>query len=166
MPATLPGGGQQTQVILDGPNPGLTGDEIEADLDTEWSGAVARNAKVDVVVSETTEVTAGIDLSAEYIVDNNLAPQMSESYGACEAELGLGVGYYEAIWEQASAEGMTVVISAGDSGSAGCDDDNTQAEAIDGLAVNGIASTPFNVVAGGTDFNDAARSPIVLEHNE
>ena len=47
---------------------------MEADLDVEWSGAVAKGATIDFVVSETTETTAGIDLSALYIIDNNLRP--------------------------------------------------------------------------------------------
>ena len=68
-------------IILNGPDPGLASDETEADLDVEWSGAVARGATIDLVVSESTEVTLGVDLSALYIIDNNLAPILSESYG-------------------------------------------------------------------------------------
>ena len=55
------------------------------------------------------------------------------------------------LWEQAAAQGITVIVSAGDSGSAACDDGYSVASF--GLAVNGIASTPFNVAAGGTDFD-------------
>ena len=78
------------QIILDGPDPGIGPDETEADLDVEWSGAIAKNATIDFVVSETTESTAGVDLSSLYIIDNNLASVMSESYGYCEAFLGAG----------------------------------------------------------------------------
>ena len=48
-----------------------------------------------------------------------------------------------------------MIVSAGDSGSAGCDDPNSTPSAAHqfGPAVNGIASTPFNVAAGGTDFD-------------
>ena len=70
------------QIVLDGPDPGLVrGDETEADLDVEWSGAVAKGATIKLVASESTETTDGVDLSALYIVDNNLAPVMSVSYG-------------------------------------------------------------------------------------
>ena len=41
-------------VTVNGSNPGLNGDEIEAILDVEWSGAVARNANINLVVSATT----------------------------------------------------------------------------------------------------------------
>ncbi len=158
----LPTSGNYLQTIYDGPDPGIlytTGDEGEATLDAQWAGAVAKGATVDLVVSESTETTAGIDLSALYIVDNNLAPILSESYGACEAYLGnSGNTFYSTIWEQGAAQGMTILIAAGDNGSAGCDDYAMTGypAAIYGLEVDGTASTPFNVAVGGTDFNDSS----------
>ncbi len=145
------------QVILDGPDPGLNNnnDEVEADLDVEWSGAVAKGAHIDFVASQDTDVSLGIDLSAEYIIDNNLAPVMSESFGDCEANLlNGGNSFYSTLWEQAAAQGITAIVSAGDSGAASCDDDNFTTVSANGLAVSGLASTPFNVAVGGTDFND------------
>lgn len=141
-------------VILNGPDPGIAGDEPEAVLDVSWSGAVAKNATIDLIVSASTETALGVDLSALYIVDNNLAPVMSESYGICEASLGnTGNAFYNAVWQQAAAQGITVVLAAGDGGSAGCDDFDSEAVASYGLAVSGFASTPYNVAVGGTDFN-------------
>ena len=116
-------------IILNGPDPGLIQDESEADLDVQVSGGVAPKAKVKFVVSETptTGVTAGIDLSALYIIDNNIAAVLSESYGACESDLGVtGNKFYNALWEQAAAQGITVLVSSGDNGSAGCDDPNSE----------------------------------------
>jgi hypothetical protein len=140
-------------VIHDGPDPGIVGDEPEADIDTQWSSAVAPGATIDLVVDESTETTAGVDLSAEYIVDNNLDPVMSESYGICELELGTtGNTYYSQLWEQAAAQGITAFISSGDAGSAVCDQGQSYAQ--NGLSVNGLGSTPYNVSVGGTDFND------------
>jgi subtilase family serine protease len=150
------------QIILNGPDPGITsGDEEEADLDVEWSGAVAQGATIDFVVSQTTESTQGVDLSSLYIVDNNLAPVMSISYGGCEAEQSGGWNAFRSnLWEQAAAQGITVLVSSGDSGSAGCDStDFGEIAAEVGLGVNGMASTPFNVAVGGTDFNDIADAP-------
>ena len=86
------------KIILNGPDPGVVGDEPEAVLDVSWSGAVAKNATIDLVVSATTEASLGVDLSALYIVDNDLAPVMSESYGECEATLGnAGNAFYNAL---------------------------------------------------------------------
>jgi len=79
---------------------------------------------------------------------------MSESYGDREADLGsAGNAFYNSLWEQAAAQGITVAVSSGDGGSAGCDDFNNSQTASHGIAVSGIAGTPFNVSVGGTDFN-------------
>jgi hypothetical protein len=143
------------QIIVNGTDPGITSNEGEADLDTEWSGAVAKGATIDLVVSQDTSTTAGTTLSTEYIIDNNLAPIMSSSYGACEQFLGSGPSalIYN-IREQGAAEGITILQSAGDTGSARCDQGLGEIAAEFGLTVNGWASTPFNVAVGGTDFND------------
>ncbi len=147
--------GNLPTVVLAGPDPLFNGDETEGDLDVQWSSAVAPAAKILFVIGQDTESTGGIDLAAEYIVDNNLAPVMSESFNSCEGILlqeGIS-DFYEALWEQAAAQGITVVVASGDSASAGCDDPDTETVAQNGLFVNGIASTPFNIAAGGTDFN-------------
>ncbi len=139
-------------IILNGVDPGINADEGEADIDVQWSGAVAPQAIIDFVTSESTETTDGIDLSAVYIVDNNLAPVMSESYGECELGLGsAGNQFYSSLWEQAAAQGISVFVSSGDNGAAGCDDPGGPAQY--GLNVNGLASTPFNAAVGGTNFN-------------
>ena len=144
-------------IILNGPDPGVvSSDEGEAVLDTEWSGAVAKKATIDLVVSESTASSAGVDLSAEYIVDNNIAPILSNSYGTCESSLGSGGNaFFNSLWQQAAAQGITVIVAAGDLGSATCDGMSGETAASDGLAVSGLASTPFNVAVGGTDFDDA-----------
>jgi hypothetical protein len=148
------------QIILNGPDPGVLspsvgGDEEEADLDVQWTGAVAKGATIDFVVSEDTETTAGVDLSALYIIDNNIAAIMNSSYGTCEAATGSGgLAFYNTIWEQGAAQGITINIASGDSGSAGCDEPSTETAAQYGLAVGGDSATPFNVAVGGTDFND------------
>lgn len=154
----LPQNFSAANVILNGPDPGINSEESESDLDVEWSGAVAPGARIDFVTSAATETTSGIHLSALYVVDHNLDAVMSESYGGCEQGLGAALNnFYNSLWEQAAAQGITVILSAGDGGSAGCDDFNTAQVATHGLAVSGFASTPFNVAVGGTDFNQVGR---------
>ena len=101
----------------------------------------------------------GTDLSAIYIMDNNIAPILSESFGSCEASItASSEPFYVDLWQQASAQGITAILSAGDSGSAGCDPDGTstnQDVANNGIAVSGLASTIYNVALGGTDFQNA-----------
>jgi Pro-kumamolisin, activation domain/Bacterial Ig-like domain (group 3) len=151
-------------VVLDGPDPGVVpGDETESDLDLEWSGAIAKGATIKFVTSATTNTTLGVDLSAQYAVDHNVATVMSESYGICELGLGTaGNQFYNAVWQQAAAQGITAFVSAGDAGSAGCDsqDNPSPAPAEFGLQVSGFASTPYNVAVGGTDFNDLGKDSI------
>ena len=138
------------QIIVNGVDPGIVSpdDEGEADLDVEWAGAVAKGATIKLVVSKSTGTTDGAYLSAQYIVDHNLAPIVSASFGVCEKNTSIGN-----LWQQAAAQGMSVFVASGDSGSATCDSAESAA-AKGGLAVNGLASTPYNVAVGGTRFND------------
>ena len=46
-----------------------------------------------------------------------------------------------------------MTVSAGDNGSAGCDDFDTESQATQGFAVNGFASTPYSIAVGGSDFD-------------
>src|SRR5208283_1086599 len=82
-----------------------------------------------------------------------------ESFGSCEANLtSNGVTFYNVIWEQAAAQGITVILAAGDNGSAMCYAGLGYDYATNGLAISGLASTPFNVAMGGTDFQTAGLS--------
>jgi hypothetical protein len=144
-------------VVANGPDPGFNGEEGEADLDTQWAGAVAPNATIHYILSEGTLTADPLFLGAEYVVDNNSDDVMSLSFGQCEAGLTTAsLNFLNALWEQAAAQGITVTVSAGDNGTAGCDDFTIfPNQATHGIAVSGIASTPFNIAVGGTDFDDA-----------
>ncbi len=50
---------------------------------------------------------------------------------------------------------MTVFVSAGDSGAAGCDDPSS-GTATGGAGVNGLCSSPYSTCVGGTQFADTA----------
>jgi hypothetical protein len=148
------------QVIVNGDDPGVIspGDALEAMLDITWAGAVAPGAQIIAVASQSN-FADGVDISAAYIVDHNLAPIMSTSFGFCEPDLGpVGAAFYNSLWRQAAAQGITAFVSAGDNGGAGCDSQSSGQLASQGLAVNGIASTPYNVAVGGTQFDDVANN--------
>jgi len=148
------------QIIVNGADPGIfsSGEEVEADLDVEWAGAVAKNATVDFVVSASTNSSDGVYLSAQYIVNHNLAPVMSTSFGLCEASLGSsGNSFLNSLWQQAAAEGITVFVSSGDSGAAGCDSSSASRGSA-GTGVNGLCSTPYSVCVGGTQFSDTSNA--------
>ena len=145
-------------VIVDGNDPGLvTGDQSEATLDVEWSGAVAPAVAIDLVVAASTATTDGIDLGSEYIVNHATAPVVSVSYGSCEQDMGTAeLSFYNGLWEQAASQGMSVFVAAGDAGAAGCQ----AGSAITGTAaaVNGLCTSPYATCVGGTEFNEGANA--------
>jgi Pro-kumamolisin, activation domain/Bacterial Ig-like domain (group 3) len=145
------------QVVLNGPDPGDLGgaEEAEATLDATWSGAVAYGSMVDLVVSASTNTTDGIDLSELYIIENNFANVMTESFSSCEAvSTSAEAAGYSGLAEQAAAQGISYFVSTGDNGAEGCDDQDSETVATGPLSVNVLASTPFNTAVGGTVLNE------------
>jgi Pro-kumamolisin, activation domain/Bacterial Ig-like domain (group 3) len=143
------------QILVIGPDPGVvSGDEGPTNLQVQWAGAVAQMATIQLVVSQSTTATEGANLSAIAVVNGNLAPILTLNFMDCEPATGAsGALFYQILWEQAAAEGITVVSPAGDTGAAACDNHFTEIAASQGLAVNALAATAFNVAVGGTDFN-------------
>ena len=142
-------------VVLNGKDPGLvSGDQTEAALDVEWAGAVAPKAAVKLIASASTSTSDGIALSAQYAVNNNVAAVLTLSYGSCELALGTsGNQFWNSLWQQAAAQGITVLVASGDSGSAGCDSPSSS-KALYGNSVNALCSSPYSTCVGGTQFND------------
>ncbi len=144
-----------TTVIVDGQDPGINADSDEALLDTQIAGGLAPGAKINLYISSDTNLQSGIFLAVVRALDDNAVDILNVSFGNCEAALTAGGNALLAqAWEQAAAQGISVTVSSGDSGAAGCDDPSTETSAVLGLAVNGFASTPYNVAVGGTDFDD------------
>jgi subtilase family serine protease len=134
-----------------GSDPG--GSSGENTLDLEMVSASAPNAKITLVVPEGASTIGGILSSASYIVDNEIAPIMSASYGLCELTLGTSNNsQFNQLWQQAATEGISVFVSSGDQGSAGCSQRQANTPDDEGLEVNGMASSPYVTAVGGTDF--------------
>ncbi|MDR3764211.1 MAG: protease pro-enzyme activation domain-containing protein [Acidobacteriota bacterium] len=144
-------------------SPTSTAEEGEALLDVEWAGAVAPNAIVDFVACNSTGSnigTYGTDLAASYIANylSSTVTSTSLSYGECETSAGTtGKTFYTNIWQQMSAEGITPVVSSGDAGSAGCNQDASYQSS--NLSTSTMSSTAYNISAGGTDFSDFYQAP-------
>ncbi len=118
----------------------------EAYIDTELSGGLAPGAKVNYYASN--DLWSAI----EQMIHDNRDNVFSLSFGSCESGMGTSMNsIVNNWWTQASAQGISVFVSTGDSGSAGCD--YNVSVTTGGLAVNGLASTPFNVAVGGTDYD-------------
>lgn len=124
-----------------------TDDQEEAYLDNEISGGLAPGAVLYYYASD--DLFTGVE---QALTDNHV-DVFSLSYGSCEMGMGNDFNsYINELWEDFAAAGITVVVSTGDSGAAGCDNPNKVTAAKAGLQVNGLASTPYNIAVGGTDY--------------
>ena len=143
-----------------GPNncgsPGIIApNDAEAILDAEWASAAAPGAAIQMASCADTATTFGGLIAIQNLINASGQPPaiMSISYGQCETVNGAAANAaYNATYQQAVAEGVSIFVASGDSGAAGCD--NSVSEATHGIAVNAFASTPYNVAVGGTDFSD------------
>lgn len=145
-------------ILLNGPDPGFDTspgqpETFEANLDVQWSGGVAPGAGVTFVVSKSTDTSDGVDLSAQYAVEHDLADVVTVSFGACERDITApGMLFYENLWAQAAAQGISAFVASGDSGAAGCDLASASSGTV--AAVNGLCSSPWDTCVGGTTFLD------------
>jgi uncharacterized protein (TIGR03437 family) len=141
------------QILVPGQSdPGVRQADLpEADLDLEWSGAVARNATIVFVKSDN------VFTSLQEAVDQVYAPVISMSYGECEYADLIDLPSERQMAQQANAEGITWLAAAGDNGAADCEDPNA-AIAQDGLAVDAPGSIPEVTSMGGTEFEEGSGS--------
>lgn len=143
-------GANPPQVVIDGNDPGINGDAVEAYLDVENAGAIAPGATVKLYIAGNEGLLGdgGLTFSMLRAVNDDAASVLSLSFGTCEENGTAYNQFINGLWEQAAAQGQTVLVSTGDSGSFGCY----------GIGVNGFASTPWDIAVGGTDayFTDYA----------
>jgi len=135
----------------------FAGGSTEPYIDLELAGGLAPGATIHYYVAN--DLITPID---QALADNTV-DILTFTYDGCEKfTTTVDNAATSKMWEQAAAQGITVVVSTGDSGSAGCDDPTTNGQdtptAVTGLAVNGYASTPYNLAVGGTDFVQLGQS--------
>jgi subtilase family serine protease len=155
---TAQGGVDPGPALISPPAQGVdTSAQGEAELDVFRVGSVAPAAKIELVVA--TAASGGIDVDAEYLVDASPAPQvMSISFGGCEYLNGVSdVNYWNQLFQQGVAEGMSIFVSSGDGGAAGCDEFFVPPPSNpDPISPNDICSSSYATCVGGTEFNDTA----------
>jgi subtilase family serine protease len=128
----------------------------EAQLDTEWAGAIASGAQIWLVSSGSSDSLLGAVtgvVNSGVGASNTFAQVISMSYSSCESQ-----PYdltWNSLWQQAHTHGITGIVASGDSGAAGCDA-STASSATHGLGINGYCSSGFAVCVGGTQFNDVS----------
>ena len=119
----------------------------------QYAGGLAPKATL-LYVKSTDSVN-----SALYAVQQNLAPIISMSFQACEQLISSQplqfADAYRQLAQQANAQGITWMVSSGDSGAAGCDLGSPM-QATNGLGVNVFASVPEVTGVGGTMFNEGS----------
>jgi subtilase family serine protease len=138
-------------------DPGANEADVEAALDAEWASAAAPDASIEVVSCADTATTLGVLIAEQNLINSSAPPPIvSISYGFCEAITGVTMNAaFHAAAQQAVAEGISLFVAAGDGGAAGCDRDSSAA--THGIGVSSLASTPYNVAVGGTDFADTSQ---------
>ena len=133
------------KLVLFGSDPGGLGgsSNLEANLDLEWAGAIAPKATVYFVYS-----TSAFN-SMVQAISQNVAPIITVSYSACELNASPA---YRSIWQQANAQGITILAASGDSGGAGCDTQGSEPLATRGLSAQFPSVQPEVTAVGGTQF--------------
>ena len=149
----LPANNPQTMLVPNTTDPGISqADLTEANLDLEWSGAVARNATILFVYSNDV-----MD-AVQYAIDQNLAPVVSVSYGLCEQQAtGPSPQTFQQWAQQANAEGITWFAASGDAGAADCYG-GTDPATNNSKSVDAPGSVPEVTSVGGTEFTETASS--------
>jgi len=142
-----------------GVDPGVTGngDEGEALLDVIRVIGTAPAVQADLVVSSTAGGFNGIYVAAQYEVQTLLDPVMNISFGSCEAYAGAsGVSVWDTLFSQAASEGISVFVSAADSGAATCDTQFGTPSGYQFRSINYICSSSYATCVGATEFADTA----------
>jgi hypothetical protein len=145
-------------VIMEGTDPGLVTssgvNDYNGDLfneaqvavgDGEISQALAPGSKTILYVAQT------VDQALQRAVDDNAVSILINNIDECETNIGAaGNAFLNEEYEQAAAQGITVVADTGNWGSGGCAVIGVTTG--NGFSVTGNASTPWDTAVGGTDF--------------
>jgi len=132
-------------------------ESIETVLDAEWSTAMAPGANIWVATcsdSDTTNFFGGVFMAADNLINGTARPNV------ISASYGYGEGFTDTasktaidlMWAQADAEGISVFISTGDSGS----NPSFNGSVIEnyGIDANSFATSPNDTAVGGSDTAD------------
>ena len=138
-------------------DPGTNADDGEADLDAEVASAIAPNATIEIASCSNTATFGGL-IAIENLLATGTPPAIiSMSYGECEAFNGAtSNAAFNAAFQTGAAAGVSIFVSAGDSGASTCAPlyGATIDHARPGVGVTGWGETIYNVSVGGTDFED------------
>jgi hypothetical protein len=141
-------------LVVDGVDPGVLdqSDGQEALTDTEIAAGLAPGANIYVYSSQSDLMENGLIDAALRAIEDNQVSILDISYSICESNLeATGNLEVDELWQEAAAQGITVVAATGNYGSGACYDGSGAVS--NSVEVNGYASTPYDVAVGGTDFD-------------
>jgi subtilase family serine protease len=122
----------------------------ETSLDVEYAHAGAPDAKL-VLVEVGKESLAQLALGVKYAVQHKLGDVISLSWGLPEQDLGRAfASSYGSIFSQAAKSHITVVVSSGDSGASGPENNGSNYRH---RVASWPATSPFVTAVGGTKLN-------------
>lgn len=132
-------------------------DDGETLLDAEWSTAIAPGANIQVAScddSNGSNFFGGVFTAATNLINGTSRPNViSASYGYGEDFVDAAdKTAIDLMWAQADAEGISVFVSSGDSGS----NPSFNGGVINsvGISANAFGTSPNDTVVGGTDTAD------------
>jgi len=131
----------------------------ETTLDVEWAHAIAPGASITVLVNPVGETGNGRGL-ADFLrlyhdaLNNHLGNVFSESWGIPEPVMATSAGRqfvrrYDALYSQASRQGATFFVAAGDTGATSKEPDGSRL--YPHRTINWPASDPQVTAVGGTE---------------
>ncbi|HEV2577024.1 MAG TPA: protease pro-enzyme activation domain-containing protein [Acidobacteriaceae bacterium] len=153
-PVLVPGSG--VEAIFDG-------DLGESEIDLEYGNVFAGGANIFFVYTGSSANYSVFD-ALSYAITQNIAPVISISYSECETLLSPSdAQQYNALLDQATAQGQTIIAASGDSGATSCAAYSTSngitAAQQEALAVGFPASSPYVTSVGGTQMAPATFAP-------
>jgi subtilase family serine protease len=142
-------------------------DQLEATLDVQRAGSVAPGATIKLIVADDSDTNNGVFEAAEYVVDTTPLPAsvLSLSFGSCEGDNGAEIVHaIEGLFTQAAMEGISVMVSSGDSGAADCAPHTDAPPAAQTANINALCSSAAVTCVGGTQFADSANPNAYWSH--
>ena len=153
-PVIVPGSGVEAIV---------PGDVGESEIDLEYSSSLVPSANIFFVYTGASSTYNVFD-ALSYAIAEDIAPVVSISYGGCEPLMSTAdLQQANALFEQAAAQGQTLVASSGDSGSTACaafsSSSGVSTTQQQQLAVSFPASSPYVTAVGGTQMAPGTFAP-------
>jgi len=142
-----------------GPGSGAGSGETALDIE-DVIGLAPESAVIDY---EAPDTNTGWDDDWNSAVSADTAKVITDSWGLCEPQKdSQEVDFENTVFQEAAAQGQTVLAAGGDAGSQDCLDSGTN----DSLAVDDPASQPYVTGVGGTSLTSIASPPVESVWND